>query len=268
MPMQGSQPLANGTAHPGQVPNGQTVLRGGQAPQAQMSYVPGPTQRVFAEANRLQQEQQRFAEQQRRLPNHAMPNGQTGGHSPMASANTLAHQSNAAMMANMHPTNGVPSPSSHPAQPAARMVSPRPSASVPGQPLSSGMVPMVSTVLNHYKATRPDLSPEQQKALANEHLESYRRQQNVNAMQAAAGHSRATPTPNYPYPNGQRPPVNGGTSMLNPYNQMLRDQQSNQLRRNGINGHNGNLRPPSRDSQQPSVQHRTSVSSNGLDQSP
>ena len=271
-PIQVSQPLANGVANPSQMPNGQTALRGGQAPQAQMSYMPGPAQRVYAEAGRVQQEQQRYLEQreqQRRLQNHALPNGQTGGHSPVASINTLAHQSNAAMMASMQPTNGVPSPSSTAAQPAARLVSPRPSASVPVQPLSSGMMPVVSNILNHLKSTRPDLSPEQQKLLANRHLDSYRQQQ--NAMQAAAGHGSATPTPNYQYPNGQRSSVNGGNPMLNHqmYTQMLRSQQSSQQYRNGVSGHNGNLRPPSRDSQQPPTQsHRASVGSNGLGQSP
>ena len=264
--IQGSQSLANGVASSSQVANGQAAVRGGQAPQAQMLYMPGPAQRVYAEAGRVQHEQQRYLEQQRRLQNHTLPNGQTGGHSPVASTNTLAHQNNAAMIASMQPTNGAPSPSSSAAQPATRMVSPRPSTSVPVQPLSSGMMPMVSSFLNHYKNTRPDLSPEQQKALANEHLERYRRQQ--NAMQAAAGHGNATPTPNYQYPNGQRPSVNGGNPMMNPqmYAQMLRSQQSSQ--RNGVNGHNGNLRPPSRDSQQASAQHRASVGSNGLSQSP
>ena len=263
--LQSSQPLANGVASSSQSLNGQGPIRSGHAPQAQIPFMQGSAQqRVYAEAGRVQQEQQRYLQQQR-LQNHTLPNGQTGGPAAIGSSNAMAHQNNAAMMASMQTGTGVPSPSSNAAQPAARtMVSPRPATSVPAQPLSNGMMPMVNSFLNHYKTTRPDLSPEQQKQLANDHLERYRRQQ--NAMQAAAGHGSSNQT--YPYANGQRPQMNGVNPMPNPqmYAQMLRSQQLSQ--RNGVNGHNGNLRPPSRDSQAPQTQHRASIGSNGLGQSP
>ena len=263
-----SQPVVNGVTNPGQSLNGQGSVRGGHAPQAQMTFLPGQqaqqAQRVYAEAGRVQQEQQRYLQQ--RLQGHALPNGQNSGPASVGSVNSLAHQNNAAMMASMQAGNNVPSSSSSAVQPAARtMVSPRPASSVPVQPLSSGMMPMVSSFLNNVKTMRPDLNLEEQKQLANEHLERYRRQQ--NAMQAAAGHGNSNQ--NYQYPNGQRPQMNGVSPTLNPqmYAQMLRSQQSNQQHRNGVNGLNGTLRPPSRDSQQPPTQQRPSVGSNGLGQS-
>ena len=253
-------------------------------PQAQMqSNLPGqqrmPPQitsdmRIYMEATR-QQEQQRYLQQQQQRQQHQ---SQTNGHNGVSSSpnntnlNGTSQINNAAVLANLQATNGVPSPALNGASGAlpGSSVSPRLTNSMQAQGLSSGMVPAVNTISREIKLRHPQASPEQVKQMTTDSLNQYRMNHSQAAMAAAVGNSASNNiASNLQVPLQQQAMLNGvnGSPMMNPamYAQMMRSQQSTQQSRNGGSGVNGG-RPPSRGAT-PQV-HRNSNSSVGPSQSP
>ncbi|KAI9839617.1 MAG: hypothetical protein M1819_002243 [Sarea resinae] len=261
----------------------QANLQGQQRAQPQMT---ADNMRVLMEANRVQQEQQRFLhaqrqQQQQHFQGQPQHHHQPGQASPPNLPNNLAgvNQGNPAMLAALQAANnanGMTSPSANVIKPSAgSSASPRaahvhPSSQSQAQPLSSGMVPTVNNIQHQLKARHPQMSQEQIQKLTSEHLtQQYQQRMSQAAMNAAAG----TP-PNvinkdnhnnnnhFPPPQGMNGPMSGQSQQL--YAQMMRAQQSGQSR--GASAGPNGARPPSR-SATPQNQ-RSGSAQNGPGQSP
>ena len=155
--------------------------------------------RVLYEANRVQAEQQRFLAQQRQqaqMAQQGMQN-QSGPHSSpsMAMASMNGTPNNAAMIAALQATGGMPSPSMQNGVPNSGSP-PRPN---PAQPLSSGMVPAINQLYSTIQARNPELPMEEVQRLATHQLNKFQQQQqqmqqrsmNQAALNAAAGAANA-----------------------------------------------------------------------------
>ncbi|KAI9704196.1 MAG: chromatin modification- protein VID21 [Candelina mexicana] len=239
----------------------QSSAQGQQRPPPQM----GPdNMRVIMEATRVQQEQQRFLNQQRhqqQLPqfsNQSSHHNQTG---PSSSPN-MGHANgnsphNPALLAAMHAAanlngNGMPTTNGINTT-GGSSSSPQMSQSHPNQPqhLSSGHIPAVTNISHQLKARNPQMSSDQITKLTNEHLAAqYRNSMTQAAINAAAGGSGSNNNPNannamnqHAHQQNQQQagiPNGSNTGQLN-YAQMMRVQQSNQSRAN-----TSGVRPPSR----------------------
>ncbi|KAI1831249.1 hypothetical protein DTO006G1_7605 [Penicillium roqueforti] len=252
LPMQN---MPNGAQPNGQMPNGMAMK---MMPQAQMQQTPGarpglPMQaspdntRVIREANRLQ-EQQRLLQsrQQQQHPQQGQQfhNPQFGsqGSPNMSMPNVNGPPNNPAMMAALQNQGGMQSPSFHGSTPQG-VSTPSPRMGQPN-PLSSGVVPQISTLQSQIQRTNPNMPPEQVTKLATDRLNQYQQQQQQRlsqqaAMNAAAGSINANSVQaNYQVPHEasfQTP--NGGSAMQVPQNQgfspMMRVPQPVQQNRVG-----------------------------------
>lgn len=253
LPMQN---MPNGAQPNGQMPNGMAMK---MMPQAQMQQTPGarpglPMQaspdntRVIREANRLQ-EQQRLLQSRQQQP-HPPQQGQQFHNPQFASqgspnlnmANVNGTPNNPAMMAALQNQGGMQSPSFHGSTPQG-VSTPSPRMGQPN-PLSSGVVPQISTLQSQIQRTNPNLGPEQVTKMATDRLNQYQQQQQQRlsqqaAMNAAAGSINANAVQaNYQVPHEasfQTP--NGGSAMQVPQNQgfspMMRVPQAGQQNRVG-----------------------------------
>lgn len=253
LPMQN---MPNGAQPNGQMPNGMAMK---MMPQAQMQQTPGarpglPMQaspdntRVIREANRLQ-EQQRLL-QSRQQQQHPPQQGQqfhnpqfgSQGSPNLNMANVNGTPNNPAMMAALQNQGGMQSPSFHGSTPQG-VSTPSPRMGQPN-PLSSGVVPQISTLQSQIQRTNPNMPPEQVTKLATDRLNQYQQQQQQRlsqqaAMNAAAGSINANAVQaNYQVPHEasfQTP--NGGSAMQVPQNQgfspMMRVPQAGQQNRVG-----------------------------------
>lgn len=208
--------------------------------------------RVIREANRLQEQQRMLqSRQQQQQHQQGQPQqsqqqfsnqqqfGPQGSHSPspnMASVNGVPN--NAGMVAALQTGGGMQSPSFHNAQGVATS-SPR-----MGQPnpLSSGVVPTISSIQSQIQRNNPNMTPEQVSKLATERLHQYQQQRMSQvAMNAAAGNVGAV-QPNYQAPhdgNFQQQPqhgLNGGMQVhqAQGYSPMMRVPQNAQQSRMGV----------------------------------
>ncbi|KAJ6179403.1 hypothetical protein N7519_009864 [Penicillium mononematosum] len=241
------QNMPNGAQPNGQMPNGMAMK---MMPQAQLQQTPGarpglPMQaspdntRVIREANRLQ-EQQRLLQsrQQQQHPQQGQQfhNPQFGsqGSPNMNMSNVNGTPNNPAMMAALQNQGGMQSPSFHGGTPQG-VSTPSPRMGQPN-PLSSGVVPQISTLQSQIQRTNPNMPPEQVTKLATDRLNQYQQQQQQRlsqqaAMNAAAGSINA----NAVQANYQAP--NGGSGMQVPQNQgfspMMRVPQPGQQNRVG-----------------------------------
>ncbi|KAJ5501378.1 hypothetical protein N7453_006195 [Penicillium expansum] len=240
LPMQN---MPNGAQPNGQMPNGMAMK---MMPQAQMQQTPGarpglPMQaspdntRVIREANRLQ-EQQRLL-QSRQQQQHPPQQGQQF-HNPQFGSQGSPNLN----MANVNESRGMQSPSFHGSTPQG-VSTPSPRMGQPN-PLSSGVVPQISTLQSQIQRTNPNMPPEQVTKLATDRLNQYQQQQQQRlsqqaAMNAAAGSINANAVQaNYQVPHEasfQTP--NGGSAMQVPQNQgfspMMRVPQAGQQNRVG-----------------------------------
>ncbi|KAF3029339.1 chromatin modification- protein VID21 [Penicillium rubens] len=249
------QNMPNGAQPNGQMPNGMAMK---MMPQAQLQQTPGarpglPMQaspdntRVIREANRLQ-EQQRLLQsrQQQQHPQQGQQfhNPQFGsqGSPNMNMSNVNGTPNNPAMMAALQNQGGMQSPSFHGGTPQG-VSTPSPRMGQPN-PLSSGVVPQISTLQSQIQRTNPNMPPEQVTKLATDRLNQYQQQQQQRlsqqaAMNAAAGSINANAVQaSYQVPheaNFQAP--NGGSGMQVPQNQgfspMMRVPQPGQQNRVG-----------------------------------
>ncbi|KZF24597.1 hypothetical protein L228DRAFT_245567 [Xylona heveae TC161] len=263
---------------PGMTPNPQLAAMKGM-PQATMQPgLPGqqrmPAQmtpdnmRVLLEANRVQQEQQRYlqARQQQHFQASQQHHGQPGpAGSPNLANLNVANQSNPAVLAAMQAAsnaNGMRSPSHNNLHgPAGATNSPRLAQAYPSQPnqpqqLSSGMIPAVNSIAHQLKARHPQMSNEQIQKLASEQLAQQYQQRmaaqqqpalNANAAAAQPMSNDAQKQHNTPLPPQQHPlmgnhPTTAQQQQL--YAQMLRAQQAGQSRASTV-APNG-ARPASR----------------------
>lgn len=256
LPMQN---MPGGAQPNGQMPNnmpmkmvqqGQMQQNPGSRPGLPMQTSPDNT-RVIREANRLQ-EQQRLLQSRQGQPHpqqgqqqfHNQQFGQQGSPN-MNMSNVNGTPNNAAMMAAMQNQGGMQSPSFPGSTPQGVSVqSPR-----MGQPnpLSSGVVPQISTLQNQLQRSNPTLPPEQITKMATERLNQYQQQQQQRlsqqaAINAAAGSINAGAVQNnYQVPhdtNFQTPSApnmtNGSSAVQIPQNQgfspMMRVPQPQQNR--------------------------------------
>ncbi|KAJ5402631.1 uncharacterized protein N7487_008527 [Penicillium crustosum] len=242
LPMQN---MPNGAQPNGQMPNGMAMK---MMPQAQMQQTPGarpglPMQaspdntRVIREANRLQ-EQQRLLQSRQQQP-HPLSRGSPN----LNMANVNGTPNNPAMMAALQNQGGMQSPSFHGSTPQG-VSTPSPRMGQPN-PLSSGVVPQISTLQSQIQRTNPNMPPEQVTKMATDRLNQYQQQQQQQrlsqqaAMNAAAGSINANAVQaNYQVPHEasfQTP--NGGSAMQVPQNQgfspMMRVPQAGQQNRVG-----------------------------------
>ncbi|KAA8627320.1 MYB and HSA domain containing protein [Pyrenophora tritici-repentis] len=119
----------------------------------------------------------------------------------------------------------------------------------PSRPLSSGHMPQLLQFQNQLKVQHPDWTQEQVSKQASDHLSRYLAKQRSQAMNAAAGSSGISPSPQMA--NNQYFQQNGGLantaqpSAVQNYQQQLVQQQRLMARQQG--GSPGlNARPPSR----------------------
>ncbi|KAJ5149851.1 hypothetical protein N7448_001429 [Penicillium atrosanguineum] len=183
---------------------------------------------VPQQAGQPQQAQQQFHNQQfaQGSPNLNMPNG----------------TNNPAMIAAMQAQGGMQSSSFHGGTPQG-VSTPSPRMAQPN-PLSSGVVPTISTYQSQIQQANPNLPLEQVNKMATDRLNAYRQQRSISqqaAMNAAAGGMNSVQA-NYQVPhdgNFQTPPQpgvpNGNPAMQVPQNQgfspMMRVPQANQQSR-------------------------------------
>lgn len=183
---------------------------------------------VPQQASQPQQAQQQFHNQQfaQGSPNLNMPNG----------------PNNPAIIAAMQAQGGMQSSSFHGGTPQG-VSTPSPRMAQPN-PLSSGVVPTISTYQNQIQQTNPNLPLEQVNKMATDRLNAYRQQRSISqqaAMNAAAGGMNNVQA-NYQVPhdgNFQTPPQpgvpSGNPAMQVPQNQgfspMMRVPQANQQNR-------------------------------------
>ncbi|KAJ5569848.1 uncharacterized protein N7459_009278 [Penicillium hispanicum] len=237
------------------MPQSQMQQAAGMRPQGMPMQASPDNARVIREANRLQ-EQQRLLQsrQQQQVPQQPgqpqqaqqqFPNQQfapQGSHSPnLNMPNVNGAPNNAAMMAALHAQGGMQSPSFHGGT-AQGVSTPSPRMSQPN-PLSSGVVPTISTFQSQIQRANPNLPAEQVNKLATDRLNQYQQQRMSQqaAMNAAAG-GMSNVQANYQVPhdgNFQTPPQpgipNGNPAMQVPQNQgfspMMRVPQTNQQNR-------------------------------------
>jgi chromatin modification-related protein VID21 len=172
------------------------------------------------------------------------------GMNNIPNANMMASMSNQNMNGNMNTAmNGL----------ANNVGSPRPnqgngSMSTP-RPVSSGHMPGIVQLQNTYKVQHPEWSPEQIQKTASEHLQKFMaKQQRTQAMNAAAGSSGVSPSPqigNNHYVAAQNGGManspQAGNAVANYQQQLVQQQRMMQQSRQqasspGMNG----ARPPSR----------------------
>jgi len=293
LPMQN---MTGGAQPNGQMPNGMPVK---MMPQGQMQQTPGarpgmPMQtspdntRVIREANRLQ-EQQRLLQSRQGQPHpqqgqQQFHNQQFGsqGSPNMNMPNVNGTPNNPAMIAAMQNQGGMQSPSFHGNTPQG-VSTPSPRMGQPN-PLSSGVVPQISSIQSQIQRTNPNLSSEQVTKLATDRLNQFQQQQQQQrlsqqaAMNAAAGSINANAVQaNYQVPhdnNFQTPSApnmaNGGSGMQVPQNQgfspMMRVPQPGQPNRVGPTSSpamNGAVAQPSR-SATPQNQRSGSAQAGGV----
>ncbi|KAJ5725691.1 Chromatin modification-related protein eaf1 [Penicillium malachiteum] len=260
-----TQPIQGMPAVPaavnGQMPANAMAMK--MMPQGQMQQPVGPrpgmpmqtspdNARVIREANRLQ-EQQRLLQsrqqgqtpvpQQQGQPQQAQQSfhnqqfSAQGSHSPNINMpNVNGGPNNPAMLAAMQAQGGIQSPSFQ--SQAVSTPSPR-----MGQPISSGVVPTISTFQSQIQRANPNLPAEEVNKLATDRLNQYQQQRMSQqaAMNAAAGSMNQVQA-NYQVPHGgnfQNPQQanmpNGNPAMQVPQNQgfspMMRVPQANQQNR-------------------------------------
>lgn len=264
-----SQPMQGmpGGATPvnGQMPNNNMAMK--MLPQGQMQQGVGarpgiPMQaspdnaRVIREANRLQEQQrllQSRQQQQQNLPHQQGQSQQTQqqqfhnqqfapqGSPNVNMPNVNGGPNNPAMMAAMQTQGGMQSPSFH-GNTSQGVSTPSPRMGQPN-PLSSGVVPTISTFQSQIQRAHPNLPAEQVNKLATDRLNQYQQQRMsqqaaINAATGGMGNVQA----NYQVPhdgNFQTPPQpgvpNGNPAMQVPQNQgfspMMRVPQANQQNR-------------------------------------
>lgn len=209
--------------------------------------------RIYQEASRVQ-EQQRYLHQ--RHQQHPQPNGQPGNSaSPNMGHPNLIPPNNPAIPTSMQGRSGSPSMNGVSA-PAGSLSSPQMTNHSQPQRLSSGVVPTINHIQNSLKNRNPQASPEMIDRMTTETLDHHYRvtQSSVTAaaaMQAAAGPNLSTLQNNMNI-NLLSPPLqqqqqqqqssilNGlsNTSVLSRehYAQLLRSQQSQQIRATTMNG--------------------------------
>ncbi|KAJ5327807.1 hypothetical protein N7452_008197 [Penicillium brevicompactum] len=275
LPMQN---MPGGNQPNGQIPNNIPMK---MMPQGQMQQNPGsrpglPIQtspdntRVIREANRLQ-EQQRLLQSRQGQPHpqqgqqqfHNQQFGQQGSPN-MNMSNVNGTPNNAAMMAAMQNQGGMQSPS-FPGNTPQGVSVPSPRMGQPN-PLSSGVVPQISTLQSQIQRNNPTLPPEQVTKMATERLNQYQQQQQQQrlsqqaAINAAAGSINAGAVQNnYQVPhdtNFQTPSApnmtNGGSGVQIPQNQgfspMMRvpQPQQNRVGPTSSPAMNGAVNQPSR----------------------
>ncbi|KXG52597.1 uncharacterized protein PGRI_088810 [Penicillium griseofulvum] len=246
--------MPNGAQPNGQMPNGMAMK---MMPQAQMQQTPGarpglPMQaspdntRVIREANRLQ-EQQRLLQSRQQQPHpqqgQQFHNPQFGsqGSPNLNMSNVNGTPNNPAMMAAIQNQGGMQSPSFHGSTPQG-VSTPSPRMGQPN-PLSSGVVPQISTLQSQIQRTNPNMPPEQVTKLATDRLNQYQQQQQQRlsqqaAMNAAAGSINANAVQaNYQVPHEANFQTNGSSGIQVPQNQgfspMMRVPQPGQQNRVG-----------------------------------
>lgn len=256
-PVQG---MPGGAPVNGQMPNGmpmRTMPQSGipQAPGARpgMAMQASPENaRVIREANRLHEQQRilQSRQQQQQQPqgqpqqiqqqfHNQQQFGPQGSNSPnlnMPSANGAPN--NPGMVAALQAGGGMQSPSFHNTPQGVSTPSPR-----MGQPnpLSSGVVPTISSIQNQIQRSNPNMTPEQVNRLATERLHQYQQQRmSQMAMNAAAGNI-GNAQANYQTPDGNfqphsQPGVNGGMQVHQSqgYSPMMRVAQNSQQNRVGV----------------------------------
>lgn len=205
--------------------------------------------RIVREATRLQEQQRALqTRQQTQVPQQPgqpqqaqqFHNQQFAQGSP--NLNMQNGPNNPAMIAAMQAQGGMQSPSFHGGTPQG-VSTPSPRVTQPN-PLSSGIVPTISTYQNQIQQANPSLPLEQVNKMATDRLNAYRQQRSISqqaAMNAAAGGMNNVQA-NYQVPhdgNFQPPPQpgvpNGNPAMQVPQNQgfspMMRVPQANQQTR-------------------------------------
>lgn len=230
--------------------------------------------RIYQEANRVQ-EQQRYLHQ--RHQQHPPPNSQPGNSvSPNMGHTNLIPPNNSAMLTTMQGRSGSPSMNGVVA-PAGSSASPQMTNHSQPQRLSSGVVPAINHIQNSLKNRNPQASPEMLERMATESLDHHYRvaQSSVTAaaaMQAAAGPNLSTLqnnmninllSPPLQQQQQQSPILNGlsNNSALSRehYAQLLRSQQSQQIRATTMNGLSRSTTPQTH----PQSHHRSGSNQGG-----
>lgn len=122
----------------------------------------------------------------------------------------------------------------------------------PSRPLSSGHMPQLLQIQNSLKVQHPEWTPEQVQKVASEQLSRFLAKQRAQAMNAAAGSSGMSPTPQMG--NNHYLQQNGGMAnspqpnAVQNYQQQLVQQQRlmSQQQRQQVGSPGLNARPPSR----------------------
>ncbi|KAJ5614254.1 hypothetical protein N7528_007908 [Penicillium herquei] len=262
-----TQPIQGMPAVPaavnGQIPANAMAMK--MMPQGQMQQPVGPrpgmpmqaspdNARVIREANRLQEQQrllqsrqqgqtpvpqQQGQPQQAQQPFHNQQFTAQGSHSPNINMpNVNGGPNNPAMLAAMQAQGGIQSPSFQ----SQAVSTPSPRMGQPN-PLSSGVVPTISTFQSQIQRANPNLPAEEVNKLATDRLNQYQQQRMSQqaAMNAAAGSMNQVQS-NYQVPHGgnfqtpqQANMPNGNPAMQVPQNQgfspMMRVPQANQQNR-------------------------------------
>ncbi|KAJ5666079.1 uncharacterized protein N7477_008527 [Penicillium maclennaniae] len=210
--------------------------------------------RIVREATRLQEQQRALqSRQQTQVPQQSgQPQQATQQfHNQQfaqgsSNLNMPNGPNNPAIIAAMQAQGGMQSSSFHSGTPQG-VSTPSPRMAQPN-PLSSGVVPTISTYQNQIQQANPNLPLEQVNKMATDRLNAYRQQRSISqqaAMNAAAGGMNNVQA-NYPVPhdgNFQTPPQpgvpNGNPAMQVPQNQgfspMMRVPQANQQNRVNVN---------------------------------
>lgn len=191
--------------------------------------------RMYMEATRLQQEQQRYvhqrqiAQQQGQQSQPGQPGSQTSPKPSMAMMNgASANTPNmmAAMQANGNLSPAVSNGSqTNGATPAGSSTSPR--LTTAGQQLSSGMMPQISQLMARIAAQQPDLSNDEIQRRATQQLARNSQQQqsrmNQAALNAAAGAANAAHSAHFAatYGNGAM----GSNMQQQPQGGMMTNEQ-------------------------------------------
>jgi chromatin modification-related protein VID21 len=230
------------------MPHGQMQQGIGARPAVPMQTSP-ENDRIVREATRLQEQQRALqTRQQTQVPQQPgqpqqaqqFHNQQFTQGSP--NLNLQNGPNNPAMIAAMQAQGGMQSPSFHGGTPQG-VSTPSPRVAQPN-PLSSGVVPTISTYQNQIQQANPSLPLEQVNKMATDRLNAYRQQRSISqqaAMNAAAGGMNNVQA-NYQVPHDgsfQTPPQpgvpNGNPAMQVPQNQgfspMMRVPQANQQTR-------------------------------------
>lgn len=238
------------------MPQGQMQQGVGARPGMPMQASPDNA-RVIREANRLQEQQRLLQSRQQQQQNLPHQQGQPQpaqqqfhnqqfapqGSPNLNMSNVNGGHNNPAMMAAMQAQGGMQSPSFHGATPQG-VSTPSPRMGQPN-PLSSGVVPTISTFQSQIQRANPNLPMEQVNKLATERLNQYQQQRMSQqaAINAATGGMSGVQT-NYPVPldgNFQTPQPavpNGNPAMQVSQNQgfspMMRVPQPNQQNRMNV----------------------------------